>query len=140
MSRFVKFDRRADNDFSATASHSLSKEADVFRTLHLQNRNIFIRDNFESDTIQAWRFQLVLHPLVEVELDLENYSITLKRGDVVLNITYAVLDSESEALIESGHYSEKFMESQKTRVLVIKVSLTQLPLKDEELVESAKLV
>ncbi len=122
MSRFIKFDRRTGDDFSVTASHSLSKDADVFRTLHFQNGNILIRDNFESDTLQNWRFQLVLHPLVEVELDLEKYSITLKRGDVVLNITYAVLDSESEALIESGHYSERFMEYQKTRVLVIKGS------------------
>lgn len=116
MSRFLKMD--CDNGgFNVRASHNLSKEAVVTRNVSYTDFSILIEDDFSSEILQKWRFQLLLHPDVSVEDNGD--SLILRNGNKEISIKN-LGDKNHIFSQENSYYSDSFMSIKPTKMLVLK--------------------
>ncbi|ODP97417.1 hypothetical protein BGL48_14030 [Salinivibrio sp. SS3] len=119
MSGFSSCENLGPLGVKCSASHFLSKECDVHRSLFFKDNVIYIYDSFNSTLDQEWRFQLVLHPDVEVSLGENNLDVVLTHSGKTIVVH---CDSGGEGMkvdLESINYSDRFMKLIETTVVVV---------------------
>lgn len=117
MSRFLSFDKKAENQFLIQGTHNLSKEAEIKRVVEHYEGYLIIEDSFESELEQHYRIQFNLHP--DVEINQSNTvpgSFKLTNKDTSINIEFP---PEIETIKkENINYSKKFMQLENSTALV----------------------
>lgn len=119
MSHFTSFNRFSETGFQVSAVSHLSKECSVNREITFSNNEIVIVDSFENEIEQSWRFQLVLHPGVDVTIGEQREKISLVKDDVELILNIESSELQTSVKVEGGYYSEGFMKVVPTKTLVI---------------------
>jgi len=117
MSRFNSM-HGTQSEFSVSASHNLSKEAEVKRDLSFSNDILQIEDAFTSETEQNWRYQLILHPDVELYALSDQNGFRLKNGEHEL--IWRLVNADHAPEIENSHYSPSFMAIHPCKVIIVR--------------------
>jgi hypothetical protein len=117
MSRFNSMSDTHD-EFTINATHNLSKETNVVRNLHFANNTLKIEDSFESKSVENWRYQLILHPNVELHALPDKNGFYLKNGREEL--IWRAINNIETLKVEASHYSQNFMNIQPCKMIIIR--------------------
>lgn len=119
MSRFINAGKEADG-YLVKASHNLSGNAVVERRLFVSDTFISVNDAFESTSFEKWRYQLLLHPDVEVSR-LSESSIFLRNEGVEVIFEFAAVGRDKSVMVtvEDSFMSPKFLAVADCKMLVL---------------------